>query len=60
VTPRAHSGTDFREHRGPLFGVAYGMLGTITEAEDAVQEAYQRYRSTEMVIANREPSSSRS
>ena len=31
-----------REHRGRLFGLAYRMLGSVTEAEDAVQEAFAR------------------
>lgn len=30
------------EHEGRLFGVAYRMLGSVTEAEDAVQEAFTR------------------
>lgn len=33
---------DFEEHRGHLRGVAYRMLGSLTEADDAVQEAWLR------------------
>ena len=44
--------TTFEAHRTLLFGVAYRMLGTIGEAEDAVQESYLRYRSAEAAIAN--------
>ncbi|WP_327009005.1 sigma-70 family RNA polymerase sigma factor [Dactylosporangium sp. NBC_01737] len=32
----------FEEHRGHLLGVAYRMLGSRTEADDAVQEAWLR------------------
>ncbi len=32
----------FEEHRGQLKSVAYRMLGSLTEAEDAVQEAWLR------------------
>lgn len=35
---------DFEEQRPLLFGVAYRMLGSATEAEDIVQEAYLRFR----------------
>jgi RNA polymerase sigma-70 factor, ECF subfamily len=35
---------DFENHRGRLFGVAYRMLGSRAEAEDAVQEAWLRYQ----------------
>ncbi|GIG57750.1 RNA polymerase sigma factor SigJ [Longispora fulva] len=33
----------FEEHRSHLFGVAYRLLGTRADAEDAVQEAWLRY-----------------
>ncbi|GLW62286.1 RNA polymerase sigma24 factor [Actinomadura rubrobrunea] len=33
----------FEEHRGLLFGVAYRMLGTVADAEDAVQDAWLRW-----------------
>lgn len=34
------------EHEGRLFGIAYRMLGSVTEAEDAVQEAFTRLAAT--------------
>jgi RNA polymerase sigma-70 factor (ECF subfamily) len=33
----------YRAERGRLFGIAYRMLGSVTEAEDLVQEAFARY-----------------
>ncbi|HEY3529267.1 MAG TPA: sigma-70 family RNA polymerase sigma factor [Nocardioides sp.] len=33
---------EFEEHRGHLRGVAYRMLGSMTEADDAVQDAWLR------------------
>src|SRR3712207_5335560 len=33
----------FEHHRARLFGIAYGMLGSVEEAEDVVQEAYLRW-----------------
>lgn len=34
----------FLEHRGALFGLAYRMLGSIAEAEDAVSDVYLRWQ----------------
>jgi RNA polymerase sigma-70 factor, ECF subfamily len=35
---------DFEPHRRFLVGLAYRMLGSVAEAEDAVQDAYLRWR----------------
>ena len=37
----------FEEHRGHLRAVAYRMLGSLSEADDAVQEAWLRLRRSE-------------
>jgi RNA polymerase sigma-70 factor (ECF subfamily) len=34
----------FATHRRYLIGVAYRMLGSVAEAEDAVQDAYLRFQ----------------
>jgi RNA polymerase sigma-70 factor (ECF subfamily) len=34
----------FQEQRGRLFGIAYRMLGTVTEAEEILQEAWPRWQ----------------
>jgi RNA polymerase sigma-70 factor (ECF subfamily) len=35
---------DFERHRSLLFSIAYRMLGSVTDAEDIVQEAYLRWQ----------------
>jgi RNA polymerase sigma-70 factor, ECF subfamily len=35
---------EFEEHRHHLFGVAYRMLGSVSEAEDVVQDTWLRWR----------------
>lgn len=42
MTQTATLATEFEAHRGRLFGLAYRMLGSATEAEDIVQETYLR------------------
>jgi RNA polymerase sigma-70 factor (ECF subfamily) len=44
----------FETHRSKLFGIAYRMLGSVAEAEDAVQDTYLRWhdRSDKSDIAN--------
>lgn len=37
----------FETHRRRLFGIAYGMLGQVMDAEDVVQDAYLRWQSVE-------------
>lgn len=34
---------DFEAHRSRLFGIAYGMVGQVMDAEDLVQDAYLRW-----------------
>jgi RNA polymerase sigma-70 factor (ECF subfamily) len=40
----------FEPHRRRLLGMAYRMLGSMAEAEDAVQEAYLRWHDTDRDI----------
>src|SRR5947208_16446328 len=34
----------FERHRGLLFSIAYRMLGSVTDAEDALQDAFIRWQ----------------
>lgn len=40
-------GTDFEQHRRYLSAVAYRLLGSLADAEDAVQDAWLRWQSTD-------------
>ncbi len=42
-----HDAASFEQHRRYLVGVAYRMLGSVAEAEDAVQDAFLRWRGVE-------------
>ena len=41
------AGNDFEQHRARLMGLAYRMLGSAAEAEDAVQDAWLRWQSAD-------------
>lgn len=40
----------FQHHRGRLFGIAYRMLGSRTDAEDVVQDAWVRWHSVDRTV----------
>jgi RNA polymerase sigma-70 factor, ECF subfamily len=40
----------FDQYRSLLFAIAYRMLGSVTEAEDILQEAWIRWQSTESIV----------
>jgi DNA-directed RNA polymerase specialized sigma24 family protein len=42
----------FEDHRGHLRRVAYRMLGSLGEAEDAVQEAWLRLARSDAILAD--------
>ncbi len=45
--PKYDDVTDFESHRAYLTGLAYRMLGSLAEAQDAVQDAYLRWHNTD-------------
>lgn len=47
LSEREAAAREFTAHRGRLFGLAYRMLGSAEEAEDAVQDAYLRWSGAE-------------
>jgi RNA polymerase sigma-70 factor (ECF subfamily) len=40
---------DFEDLRPLLFSIAYRILGSVSEAEDAVQEAWLRYETSSLL-----------
>ncbi len=46
-TDESAAAREFEAHRRHLMGLAYRMLGSLAEAEDAVQEAYLRWHAAE-------------
>jgi RNA polymerase sigma factor (sigma-70 family) len=44
VTVLPETVDEFQEQRGRLFGIAYRMLGTATDAEDVLQDAWLRWQ----------------
>jgi RNA polymerase sigma-70 factor (ECF subfamily) len=45
--PLVDEGSEFEEHRRYLSAVAYRLLGSLADAEDAVQDTWLRWRSVE-------------
>lgn len=43
MSDRSRSWADFEQHRPRLLGLSYRLLGSMSEAEDMVQEAYLRW-----------------
>ena len=39
--------TDFESHRAHLFAIAYRMLGTVSDAEDTLQDAFLRWQTAQ-------------
>jgi RNA polymerase sigma-70 factor, ECF subfamily len=41
----------FQAHRARLFGVAYRMLGSASDADDVVQDAWLRYSGAQLQLS---------
>src|SRR6266516_3185369 len=55
LAPEAGLDDVYQELKPLMFSIAYRMLGSATEAEDIVQEAYLRYQTTppEQIISHK-------
>ncbi|MFF0412624.1 RNA polymerase sigma factor SigJ [Kitasatospora sp. NPDC004745] len=51
-TPDAAGPEDFEQHRRMIFGIAYRMLGSLTDAEDLVQDTWLRWTRVRGPVAN--------
>jgi RNA polymerase sigma-70 factor (ECF subfamily) len=47
LIPESESDKPFETYRPLMFSIAYRMLGSVMEAEDIVQDAYVRFRTTQ-------------
>lgn len=45
--PMDHALDEFQRHREHLFAIAYRMLGSVSDAEDTLQEVYLRWRNVD-------------
>lgn len=52
MNAEAHPADAFEPHRRFLFGLAYRLLGSVAEAEDAVQDAYLRWHQQSGPVEN--------
>src|SRR5262245_18904803 len=50
--PMTDPAASFEPHRRRLRGLAYRMLGSVAEAEDAVQDAYLRWHATDRTVVS--------
>ncbi|WP_216907495.1 RNA polymerase sigma-70 factor [Nocardia noduli] len=53
MTEKPHPDTEFTRHRPLLFSIAYEILGSVSDAEDVLQDSYLRWRAVDAaMVAN--------
>ncbi|MFC4126964.1 RNA polymerase sigma factor SigJ [Nocardia rhizosphaerae] len=53
MTGTSDTGDEFTRHRPLLFSIAYEILGTVSDAEDVLQDSYLRWRAVDIAtVAN--------